>query len=132
MERITGKTLAQATTQQIFDQSVGGIITQGCKSLSNCGDACMYRSPQGNACAAGQLLSDDEASLADNLPYSTSWECVVLKGIAANRHSHLITGLQGAHDSCKHVTGESFVTEFKNHARRVGIKYALDTSIIDR
>lgn len=46
------------TAQQVFDQIVAHLRTQGCKAIV--GAACMYRGNNGTKCAAGCLIADEE------------------------------------------------------------------------
>ena len=60
--KITLSTLSEATEQQVFDQVKNHMLTQMKKSmLESNGDPCAYRGFDGLQCAAGCLMSDEEA-----------------------------------------------------------------------
>lgn len=62
--KITLKTMVDATPQQVFDQMATHLLTQAKKSMK--GEECYYRGadingePNGLMCAAGCFIADDE------------------------------------------------------------------------
>lgn len=95
--RITLKTLAQATEQEVFDQVVQHLREQGVQSRSENG--CAYRGEGGLMCAAGCLIADDEyvASTMDGVA-DTTWTQLVSDYIVPDEHATLILRLQVVHD----------------------------------
>lgn len=88
--------------QEIFNKVATHLLTQNAQSKSgfgNSGPGCRYRNPEGLACAAGCLLTDEEAALADGLG---NWVQVVMSvAIDVSRyddHTNLIQTLQSVHD----------------------------------
>ena len=57
---ITLATLEQATAQQVFTQVKNHLLKQNEKSMIN--GICAYRGSNGLQCAAGCLMSDEEAN----------------------------------------------------------------------
>lgn len=128
---ITLKTLAQATAQQVFDQAVGGVLRQGAPAIQASG-TCAYRVhsfPQGTlACAAGQLMSDEEAKNLPNGGWSQllSWRCV------PSEHALLICDLQTAHDlAALNRMREDFIPAFVRIAQAVAAKYGLSVAVLN-
>ena len=94
--RITLKTLAQATEQEVFDQVVQHLREQGVQSKNENG--CAYRGNGGLMCAAGCLIADDEyTSYMDNAE-DTTWTQLVSDNIVPDKHETLIRRLQEIHD----------------------------------
>lgn len=94
--RITLKTLAQATEQEVFDQVVQHLREQGVQSKNENG--CVYRGEGGLMCAAGCLIADDEyTSYMDNAEDST-WTQLVIDHVVPDKHETLIRRLQEIHD----------------------------------
>jgi hypothetical protein len=98
MEKISLKTLAEATPQEVFDQVAKHLLEQGKKSfkLDEDGDEfCLYRGPEGLKCAAGCLIADNEYK--DDME-GGSWSYLVRRGYAPETHKILIAKLQAIHD----------------------------------
>jgi hypothetical protein len=96
---ITLKTLEEATAQEVFDQVATHLLQQ--KKRSKEGKDCLYRSPKGLKCAAGALISDEEADKLDaggDFWRSLDWESLVQNGVAPEKHQKLIHDLQRVHD----------------------------------
>lgn len=57
-----GKSSMQYTTQEAFNRAAVHLLKQGRKSSTNKGliDFCLYRGPEGTACAVGCLIPDKE------------------------------------------------------------------------
>lgn len=95
--RITLKTLAQATEQEVFDQVVQHLREQGLQSKNENG--CAYRGDGGLMCAAGCLIADDEyTSYMDNNDDDSTWTQLVIDHVVPEEHSELIQRLQEVHD----------------------------------
>jgi hypothetical protein len=98
MKKVTLKTLAEATAQEVFDQVVKHLLEQGKRSfkLDVDGDEfCLYRGSKGLKCAAGCLISDSEYK--DDME-GRGWRNLVNIGYASDAHIDLIACLQAVHD----------------------------------
>lgn len=86
------------TNQEIFDLSTRGIIAQGGPAfvLKDGTAFCMYRTAEGHKCAAGQLLPDDEYTIAmeNRTPSANSTFRPLL-----TTDGGLLSRLQAAHDA---------------------------------
>ena len=92
---ITLATLHLASAQEVFTQVKNHLLSQNRKSLLS-KDICGYRGQDGTACAAGCLMSDEEAAA---IPEGQSWETLVFRGlVTTSKHHHLISALQNVHD----------------------------------
>ena len=91
---ITLATLENATEQEVFNQVKDHLLNQNEKSLS--ADGCAYRSETGLMCAAGCLMSDEEA---EDIPENTCWWTLVSYESVPLAHAALISKLQQIHDS---------------------------------
>src|SRR5690606_13748718 len=95
--KITLRNLCEKTEQEVFDYVCEHLVRQGKPSWSSKYGVCLYLDDEGNKCAAGCLISDDE--------YKTDYEgqnWVTLIGNfkeTTSCHVHLISRLQQAHDS---------------------------------
>lgn len=135
-ERITLATLPRATAQEVFDQVVGGIIKQGVPAKNHIG-RCLYRTPSGLACAAGQLLTDEEVTLIGG-PDAGSWR--YMHSVKTNKipakHVDLVQELQVCHDEASDKSANdmmySFMAAFKASAVACAAKFSLDASIINQ
>ena len=94
---ITLATLGQATPQQVFTQVKDHLLKQGERSMmSGIDPQCAYRGEGGMQCAAGCLMSDEEAQ---DIPEMKSWGVLIFKGYVTDSHSQLIGDLQDLHDN---------------------------------
>ena len=78
---ITLATLPQATAQQVFDQVKTHMMAQYAKSVGQNSDVCLYRGPDGLKCAAGCLISDEEA---ETIPEMKGWQVMGMSHL----HTH--------------------------------------------
>ena len=86
--------LHEHTAQEVFDQIVNHLYTQGVPSITEGPLAvCKYRGPNGLMCAAGIFLSDEQAERFENRPW-----VYVANGLEKGSHSELIRHCQSAHD----------------------------------
>lgn len=96
---ITLKTLAEATSQQVFDQVAKHLLTQNEQSQLAPG-TCTYRviNEDGKVlkCAAGCLMSNEEYFPEFE---GVSWGGLVGRGVAPKEHTLLIQELQILHDT---------------------------------
>lgn len=119
------------TAQEVFDVAVEGVILQGAPSIAQGGTKagdCVYRTPEGLECAAGQVWPDEL--------YNEVMEGQSINGLAdANdvpeslrSHLTLLKDLQQAHD-CAAATGlgerKLFLEGFGNNARHIAEKFRL-------
>ncbi len=91
------------TPQEVFDRAVNGVIAQGRPSARILPDGklrCLYRSPDGCKCAAGQVLTCEEDLLAADAD-PDGWYSKDLDVMAkeAGIDSDLLYMLQHAHDN---------------------------------
>jgi hypothetical protein len=124
------------TNQQFFDNAVTGVIGQGGPSTG--GDTCLYRSPDGKKCAAGNNLLDEE--------YDAGFEFGQTPGgmIAADlcnrlpRWSEIDVALaaqcQGDHDYAYYDSfrlGVAFLPDYVRRSRDTAAAFGLDTTALD-
>lgn len=130
------------TNQEIFDLSTRGIIAQGgpAFTLRDGAAYCMYRTPEGRKCAAGQLLPDDE--------YEFAMENRTALAIAAFRPLFtggldLLSWLQNAHDAAAaaeygdalnrsnmNVEQRPFWDEWRDRLTKIVAEFSLDGAAI--
>lgn len=122
--------------QEVFDTVVGGVLKQGGPSIDSTTRVCRYlHHGTGRRCAAGQLLTPEEAARADALWADSSWSQVVYSGIAPERllpHNSMITKLQLAHDTAaKPESGcvaddATFLRDFTQRVKKMAARYKLE------
>lgn len=103
---ITLKTLPSATAQEVFNQTVIHLLTQGVKAVgtytNSSGNSSgnsygsMYRGVNNTACAAGCFIADDEYS--EDME-GELWDTLVDRGRVPDSHADLIGQLQKVHDT---------------------------------
>ncbi len=86
MTQITLATLPEATAQQVFDQVATHLLTQNARSENE--DGCQYLASNGQMCAAGCLIDENEydVSLEDH-----DWSSLVDDQRVPSEHGDLIT-----------------------------------------
>lgn len=88
------------TEQEIFDEVWAFLNLQGKPSFDG---ACMYRSPDGSACAAGCLLDDETAKKFDTFVDTSIWSISQHHEeempVHLQSHVDFLDKLQEAHDS---------------------------------
>lgn len=133
MERITLATLHEATAQQVFDQAVIGIIEQGGPAINPITERCQYR-VRSRACAAGQLMSDDEAAaLSSESRNGSAWQTLRAFDLVPQAHEFLITEIQGAHDHTVVCYGrEGFMDGFARMAANIALNHNLTVGAMNR
>ena len=98
---ITLATLGQATAQEVFTQVKDHLLKQGKRSMvGGVGSQCAYRGKGGMQCAAGCLMSDEEA---EDIPEMQSWGVLINKKYVTAFHRRLISDLQGLHDNLNNI-----------------------------
>jgi len=122
---ITLATLEHATEQEVFDQVAGHMMKQKARSSLYDG-VCAYRGNDGLMCAAGCLISPEEAELLklsaeriNTLP----WSCLITRGVAPDKHRSLISALQTIHDNPDHVPEDDWGDRLKALANQRGLNY---------
>jgi hypothetical protein len=114
------------TAQEVFDQSVGGVIRQGRQSVDMTGEAsvrCLYRDSQGGACALGQCIPD---SMYDKGMEDNDAQGVVDGGYmpeSLERHLPLLLELQNAHDTNR---SNEWLDNFKSATKDIAHEFGLD------
>lgn len=114
LKKITLENLESSTAQEVFDFVAHHMLTQGERSEGHKNSqitTCLYRNHKGMACAAGCLMTAEQAAAADSLAEST-WPDVVDESIATHVHMDLITGLQSIHDDRQPFAWREQLTEF--------------------
>jgi hypothetical protein len=88
------------TPQQIFDKVARHLLKQNAKSYDHVLGGCVYRAPDGKACAVGCLMTAKEAALAD-ARVAGSVDALAEDGFLPKRlmpHRRLLRSLQCIHD----------------------------------
>jgi hypothetical protein len=133
------------TLQEIFDKSVSGILKQGTKAYGTYDGldyVCVYRSPEGYKCAAGQLIDDEhydssfEGRGVDpyletaTYPTDAKLRAALEKSGVPLTHDvlQMISALQRAHDEASNY---NFVNDFRRAARVVAEDWGLHTAVLD-
>ena len=111
---ITLATLPNATAQEVFTQVKNHLLKQNVKAYAD--GACVYRTPEGLMCAAGCLMSDDEAA---KLPMSRGYPFLVRDNKVPYQHSRLIGALQLVHDQYD-------VADWPEHLKSIAIKFRVN------
>jgi hypothetical protein len=114
---ITLKTLHEATAQQVFDQAVTHLRTQGKRAVihSNIGGSrCRYRTSSGLKCAAGCFIADDEY---DPEMEGRSFTSVLFPDTI---NKNLICELQTVHDN---FPPEDWEQQFERVAKQFNLIY---------
>jgi hypothetical protein len=120
-----------STAQQVFDRSYLFLVAQGKPSKDPVAKGgCRYRGPDGLACAAGALITDQEY-VAFGIVGHEGDEWIGLSVRARLRaHQELIAALQNAHDlptfgSGAKTTDEQWLADFKRMAKQVAEDFGL-------
>lgn len=114
---VTLATLSQATAQEVFNQVLNHARVQG-KASKDEGGGCYYRNPEGLACFAGCLISDDEYIKQMDGGDST-WNGIFEKGYVPRDHFDLIRSLQSIHDDYQPSDWEGQFKKLANYENLV-------------
>lgn len=118
-----------ATAQQVFDYVVTALLKQGHISYEN--GSCQYRASNGDKCAAGHLISDDDYRLGME---NKAWDKVVREFPEQTNKAHfgLICDLQMAHDGLISVDDDnSFnLNDFGEQFGTVAFGHDLDRTVL--
>src|SRR4029079_15000816 len=122
---ITLATLEQATEQEVFDQVKNHLLRQNkkCTKIINESSFCAYRNENGDKCAAGCFISDDEYNnfIKNEINIeSKGWKQLVSVEITPVKHSDLIYRLQNIHDGYQ---PESWPDRLNELAQQLNLKY---------
>ena len=114
--------------QKVFDKAVSSVYNQGCKSVDFDKNACSYRDIEGNKCAIGHLISDDdmkEYSIGNN-DAVRSFKPEVIKKLLPEIPLYIgyefLADLQRAHDNSPIYY---FKDNFLSNADLMAYKYGL-------
>jgi len=114
------------TSQEVFDQSVDGIIAQGGPSKGTDGVSCMYRGDNERSCGVGILITDEEYKPEmDDPDIGTSVSAIFGRGLLPKRlegNLALLTALQQCHDN---MGGDSDWTQYLCQVKEVAERYNL-------
>lgn len=91
---ITLANLEQATEQEVFSQVRAHLLKQKKRSIRHF--KCVFRTKSGLACAAGALMTDEEAAKLSDI--DAQWDFFVETKRAPSAHQSLIKRLQEIHD----------------------------------
>lgn len=115
--------------QEIYDKVAVHLLTQNAKSMTGRKDnhgnlICAYRSPEGLSCAAGCLITDEEAEGLDD-GNGKAWCAVQRRGDfpGLKGHTTLIEELQALHDHTE-------VDRWGIELARLAEKHNLSTAVL--
>ena len=115
--------------QEIFNIVARHLLTQGEKSMTGNkdrgGEICMYRGPRGLKCAAGVLMTDEEADeCGEQWPWGAAATAAQHRVIDRIGHSGLVAQLQRVHDNAD-------PGYWKGELREVAAQFDLNPSVLD-
>tara|TARA_R110002072_G_scaffold151470_1_gene300768 strand:- start:5923 stop:6336 length:414 start_codon:yes stop_codon:yes gene_type:complete len=121
--------------QEIFDKVLRHLEDQGGRAVDEAG-YCMYRAPDGRACALGALVDDETAEKWDaygseNTGRSPGAHTLISAGLTPDwvrRNASLVGDLQRLHDVATYWDGQYF---HLNRARTIAKYHGLSTDIIE-
>jgi hypothetical protein len=116
---ITLKNLHEATKQEVFNQAVRHLLTQGQRAL-DAFDNCCYRTDSGLKCGAGCLIADDEYKPEFE---GDDWMKLVDNGDVSRIHVGLMCRLQNIHDN-------NPVARWRDELEALADKYRLNTEVL--
>lgn len=114
----------ELSNQEIFDRVLAHMRVQRRASVDDDG-ACLYRGPNGTACAIGALIRDDE--------YTPEIEkknvYTLLKGVdrmtVSEGRRSLLSDLQSVHDNLSEIDSENFLSFIENDMEALAKNYGL-------
>ena len=111
------------TLQETFDEVCSKLIKQGKRSFK--GHQCMYRDGEGNKCAVGHLIPDDQyrATIED---YSLLHVITAIPALREHNYE-LLMDLQADHD---HAEKDWFMRDFIRFAKATAVKFGLNTEVL--
>lgn len=108
------------TAQEVFDIVAKHLLTQNAVSRE-IGGPCLYRSSNGQKCAAGCLIPDDKYSAYFE---GSNWCDLVNHHSFPDNHLNLISSLQSIHD--RHET-----SKWKKELKSLADDYELDSGVLE-
>ena len=113
---ITLATLAQATPQEVFDQSANHLLAQNERSATD-NHKCRYRIKPTLKCAAGCFIADSEyCEKMEGL----DWKMLIHYSLIPISHGYLIADLQNIHDN---YPIDKWPERLKNLADSLGLEF---------
>lgn len=100
--------LSQHTEQELFDVVVKGLAKQEWQQAV-IGSGCVYNTPKGLHCAAGQILAAFGIEIKETHNYS-SWTVLISDSYVSDHHRRFIYRMQLEHD--QHESGASMRDAF--------------------
>ena len=119
---ITLATLPTASEQEVFEQVARHLLTQG--AVCHVGADCAYRGEAG-ACAAGALMSDNDAATLSRYNTGYGWARLTDEGRVPVQHREFVRELQRLHDS-------ENPSQWRTSLGLIARARHLDASFIDR
>lgn len=119
------------TAQETFDTVVTHLASMTHRSMDN-DEVCAYRSADGNSCAVGCLITDEEYTrdIEGSRVYAAS--CLLPDFQNEYRdHLDMLMFLQRIHDDSKNWTTVDRV-EMRTKLKELGLRSFVDTSIVDK
>lgn len=125
------------TCQEVFDKVATHLFAQGERATDKTNRFCVYRSANGNQCAVGCLIPDDEYDSAmeghtistlvsaNRTTFSPTLSKMVWKSPSL---MNLLTDLQNVHDDSYTWTSTIVI---RTRMGQIGLKHRLDTSILE-
>ena len=113
---ITLATLAQATPQEVFDQSANHLLAQNERSAIKT-NKCRYRIGKQLKCAAGCFIADSEYR---EKMEGQQWRSLTIDSLVPIEHGYLISNLQNIHDN---YPPNAWPKRLKNLADSLGLEF---------
>lgn len=108
--------LYRYSAQEVFSYIRNHLMTMPGQSgiPSRYGVKCLYRAPDGNKCAAGIFLTDEEAAGFDNRSKEdeytdVSWSVLAGNGEVCKTHADMIRTFQIHHDRSENWSNNKFI-----------------------
>jgi hypothetical protein len=120
---ITLRTLKYATDQDVFDQVVEHLMAQQKQCMADNRTNCAYRNSNGEKCAAGCLISDEE--YRSTLFEGRGWRTHVKNRMVPYEHCWLIGMLQSIHDNYNPV-------DWPRELRDLAEMHKLSTEVLEK
>jgi hypothetical protein len=120
--------------QEAFDKAYRGIVKQGGPAYGN--GSCMYRAPDGNKCAIGQLMPEDAEprlwDLSGSIDGHASRPIAALLGIG-EADMGFADDLQAAHDrrARQGLDAGEYLGFFRHYMRGLAEAYDLNPAVLD-
>ena len=117
---ITLATLAQATPQEVFNQSAKHLLAQNQRSAIKT-NRCRYRE-RALKCAAGCFIADSEYRAEME---GQQWRSLTIDGLVPIAHGYLIANLQNIHDN---YPANAWPKRLKKLADSLGLEFNAKTA----